>query len=160
GRCLEKEPVRRFQSAQELAEQLALLRAQVSLPTDVEVRPRGRRGRRWMVGVTALGLLAGVGVLSILKQDAGSGPGASGGRGETPSIAVLPFVNLSSDKEQEYFSDGITEELTDALARLKNLKVAGRTSAFHFKGKNEDLHTIGKALGVANILEGSVRKQG
>jgi len=78
----------------------------------------------------------------------------------TPSIAVLPFVNLSSDKEQEYFSDGITEELLDALARVKGLKVAGRTSSFHFKGKNEDVRTIGEALGVRNVVEGSVRKQG
>jgi TolB-like protein/Tfp pilus assembly protein PilF len=80
--------------------------------------------------------------------------------GLTPSIAVLPFVNLSSDKEQEYFSDGISEELLDALARVKGLKVAGRTSSFHFKGKNEDLRTIGETLGVDNIVEGSVRKQG
>jgi TolB-like protein/cytochrome c-type biogenesis protein CcmH/NrfG len=78
----------------------------------------------------------------------------------TPSIAVLPFVNLSSDREQEYFSDGITEELLDALARVKGLKVAGRTASFHFKGKHEAPQTIGKTLGVAHIVEGSVRKQG
>ena len=77
-----------------------------------------------------------------------------------PSIAVLPFVNLSSDKEQEYFSDGVTEELLDALARVKGLKVAGRTWSFQFKGKNQDLRTIGERLGVDNIVEGSVRKQG
>ncbi len=76
------------------------------------------------------------------------------------SIAVLPFVNMSSDPEQEYFSDGISEEILNALARVEDLKVAGRTSSFAFKGKNEDLRTIGKALRVANILEGSVRKSG
>ena len=76
------------------------------------------------------------------------------------SIAVLPFVNMSSDPEQEYFSDGITEEILNALARVEDLKVAGRTSSFAFKGQNEDLKGIGEALRVANILEGSVRKSG
>jgi TolB-like protein/tetratricopeptide (TPR) repeat protein len=79
---------------------------------------------------------------------------------DAPSIAVLAFADLSPTKDQEYFSDGIAEEILNALARVKGLKVAGRTSSFHFKGKNEDLHAIGATLGVANILEGSVRKQG
>jgi TolB-like protein/Tfp pilus assembly protein PilF len=77
-----------------------------------------------------------------------------------PSIAVLAFADLSPARDQEYFSDGISEEILDALARVKGLKVAGRTSSFHFKGKNEDLRTIGRTLGVANVLEGSVRTQG
>ncbi len=76
------------------------------------------------------------------------------------SIAVLPFTDLSPTHDQEYFSDGMAEELLNALAKVKDLKVAGRTSSFSFKGKNEDLRTIGKVLNVANILEGSVRKQG
>jgi adenylate cyclase len=76
------------------------------------------------------------------------------------SIAVLPFVDLSQAKDQEYFSDGITEEILNALTRVEGLKVAGRTSSFHFKGRNEDLKAIGTALGVAHVLEGSVRKQG
>ncbi len=76
------------------------------------------------------------------------------------SIAVLPFVNLSADPEQEFFSDGMAEEIINALTRIRDLKVAGRTSSFHFKGRNEDLRAIGEALGVAHILEGSVRKQG
>lgn len=76
------------------------------------------------------------------------------------SIAVLPFVNMSSDPEQEYFADGISEELLNALAKVKGLKVAGRTSSFAFKGKNEDLNAIGKVLRVSHILEGSVRKSG
>jgi TolB-like protein/Tfp pilus assembly protein PilF len=73
---------------------------------------------------------------------------------------VLPFTDLSPDKDQEYFSDGVSEEILNALAQVKDLKVAGRTSSFHFKGRNDDLRAIGEALGVANILEGSVRKQG
>ena len=76
------------------------------------------------------------------------------------SIAVLPFTDLSPTHDQEYFSDGMAEELLNALAKVKDLKVAGRTSSFSFKGKNDDLRTIGKTLSVANILEGSVRKQG
>ncbi len=77
-----------------------------------------------------------------------------------PSIAVLPFVNLSSDKEQEYFSDGIAEEILNALAQVDGLRVIGRTSSFSMKGKNEDLRTIGQRLSAANLLEGSVRKSG
>jgi TolB-like protein/thioredoxin-like negative regulator of GroEL len=76
------------------------------------------------------------------------------------SIAVLPFVNMSSDPEQEYFSDGISEEILNSLVKLKDLKVAGRTSSFAFKGKGADLRSIGNALGVNHILEGSVRKSG
>lgn len=76
------------------------------------------------------------------------------------SIAVLPFVNMSSDKEQEFFSDGITEEILNSLASVQELKVAGRTSSFAFKGRNDDLRRIGDALGVTHILEGSVRKSG
>jgi TolB-like protein/tetratricopeptide (TPR) repeat protein len=76
------------------------------------------------------------------------------------SIAVLPFVNMSSDPEQEYFADGISEEILNSLAKVSELKVAGRTSSFAFKGKNEDLLEIGKVLRVNHILEGSVRKSG
>ncbi len=76
------------------------------------------------------------------------------------SIAVLPFVNMSSDPEQEYFSDGISEELLNLLSKMPNLRVASRTSAFAFKGKDADIPTIAGKLGVAHILEGSVRKAG
>jgi adenylate cyclase len=76
------------------------------------------------------------------------------------SIAVLPFVNMSNDPEQEYFSDGITEEILNSLTHVKDLRVAGRTSSFHFKGKNIDLRKIGQKLNVKTVLEGSIRKQG
>jgi TolB-like protein/Tfp pilus assembly protein PilF len=79
---------------------------------------------------------------------------------EEKSIAVLPFVNMSDDASNEYFSDGISEEILNSLAKVKELKVAGRTSSFAFKGQNQDLRQIGEALGVENILEGSVRKSG
>jgi serine/threonine protein kinase/tetratricopeptide (TPR) repeat protein len=77
-----------------------------------------------------------------------------------PSIAVLPFANMSADPENEYFSDGLSEELLNVLTKIPDLKVIGRTSSFAFKGKNEDLRHIGKRLGVATLLEGSVRKAG
>ena len=75
------------------------------------------------------------------------------------SIAVLPFINMSNDPEQEYFSDGISEEILNSLAHIKDLKVAGRTSTYQFKGKNVDLREVGDKLGVSKVLEGSVRKQ-
>ena len=76
------------------------------------------------------------------------------------TLAVLPFANLSPDASQEYFSDGLTEEILNQLARIPALRLTGRTSSFSFKGKNEDLRQIGAKLGVANLLEGSVRKDG
>jgi eukaryotic-like serine/threonine-protein kinase len=78
----------------------------------------------------------------------------------TPSIAVLPFADLSPGKDQEYFSDGLAEELLNSLVKIQGLHVAARTSSFQFKGKNEDLRVIGQKLNVAAVLEGSVRKQG
>ena len=76
------------------------------------------------------------------------------------SIAVLPFVNMSKDPDQEYFSDGISEELLNGLAKISELRVAARTSSFAFKNKNEDITGIGQQLNVETVLEGSVRKSG
>jgi len=76
------------------------------------------------------------------------------------SIAVLPFVNISGDKEQDYFSDGLTEELLNSLSRVNELQVAARTSSFYFKGEHADLATIAHKLNVASVLEGSVRRSG
>jgi TolB-like protein len=76
------------------------------------------------------------------------------------SIAVLPFVDMSERHDQEYFSDGLSEELIDHLAHSADLKVIARTSSFQFKGRNDDMRTIGRMLGVANLLEGSVRRSG
>jgi TolB-like protein/AraC-like DNA-binding protein len=77
---------------------------------------------------------------------------------DTQSIAVLPFVNMSSDKDNEYFCDGITEEIINALTKIEQLKVIARTSSFAFKGKDIDIRNIGEQLGVQTILEGSIRK--
>ena len=79
---------------------------------------------------------------------------------ESVSVAVLPFVDLSAAKDQEYFSDGLAEELLNVLTRQSDLRVAGRTSSFAFKGKNLDLRKIAKSLNVTHVLEGSVRRAG
>ena len=76
------------------------------------------------------------------------------------SIAVLPFVNMSSDPEQEYFSDGISEELLNLLAKIPELRVISRSSSFAFEGEKTDIPTVAKKLNVAHVLEGSVRKAG
>jgi serine/threonine-protein kinase len=79
---------------------------------------------------------------------------------ESPSIAVLPFANMSRDADDEFFSDGLAEEIINALVKIPGLKVIARTSAFAFKGQNTDIRKIAETLGVANILEGSVRRSG
>jgi TolB-like protein/Tfp pilus assembly protein PilF len=83
---------------------------------------------------------------------------ADGSAMSQKSIAVLPFADLSEKQDQEYFADGMAEELIDLLAKIPHLKVIGRTSSFQFKGKNTDLREVGKALGAAYVLEGSVRR--
>ncbi len=89
-----------------------------------------------------------------------SKPSPKPGNETEPSIAVLPFVNMSADPEQEYFSDGISEEILNVLVRVKGLKVASRTSSFTYKGENLDIPEIARQLKVSNIVEGSVRKSG
>ena len=86
--------------------------------------------------------------------------GANASSLNNASIAVLPFVDMSSAKDQEYFSDGLAEQLINDLAKVSGLKVVGRSSAFQFRGKDEDLRDVGRKLGVADILEGSVRREG
>src|SRR5215469_14915125 len=75
------------------------------------------------------------------------------------SIAVLPFTDLSPSRDQEYFSDGLAEELINDLTKVSGLKVVGRSSSFQFKGRNEDLRSVGRKLGVANVLEGSIQRE-
>jgi TolB-like protein/tetratricopeptide (TPR) repeat protein len=121
------------------------------------------RGPRLALLLLGLGLIAAAPGLAWYFLRARAAPPPTAGEGlapGTPSIAVLPFVDLSPEKNQEYFSDGLTEELLNALAQVEGLQVAGRTSAFSFKGKNEDLRKVGAQLGVAHVLEGSVRKAG
>lgn len=118
------------------------------------------RTRRWGAGLLAL-VATVVFVLGgwwVLRDAPGDPAPAGGGIGR--SIAVLPFVNLSDDPQDEYFSDGLAEELMSALGRIPDLRVAARTSAFAFKGRNVDVRQIGEELGVATVLEGSVRRAG
>jgi TolB-like protein/DNA-binding winged helix-turn-helix (wHTH) protein len=89
-----------------------------------------------------------------------SPPGSTVEPSTTQSVAVLPFTDMSEKQDQEYFADGLSEEVMDLLSRVPNLHVAARTSAFSFKGKSDDIPTIARKLRVANILEGSVRKSG
>ena len=126
----------------------------------VKVEPAAP-GTRRMIAFSA-GLAALAIAWYFLGQPAYRGTPGSGPASAAPgkSIAVLPFTDLSPGHDQEYFSDGVAEEILNALVRVKGLKVAGRTSSFSFKGKNEDLRAIGRTLGVAHVLEGSVRKQG
>ena len=115
--------------------------------------------------VVALGYLLANRVLSKRGAEIGAAPGPAAQSAPTTafappphSIAVLPFVNMSGDKDQEYFSDGLTEELLNSLAEINELQVAARTSAFSFKGTNTDIGTIARKLNVAAVLEGSVRR--
>ena len=115
--------------------------------------------------IAALALL-GVGYFAVdkfvLSKHSGTAlPGASAPSAiPEKSIAVLPFVNMSSDKNQEYFSDGLSEEMIDLLSQVPGLRVPARTSSFYFKGKSEDIASIAQKLRVAHVLEGSVRKSG
>ncbi|HEY9235712.1 MAG TPA: tetratricopeptide repeat protein, partial [Phenylobacterium sp.] len=88
----------------------------------------------------------------------GEAPGLGGAAAK--SVAVLPFASFAGGADSEYFADGLTEEVTNSLAQVPDLKVAGRTSAFYFKGKNEDVRDIGRKLNVAHVVEGSVRRSG
>src|SRR5262249_24331417 len=130
-RCLEKSPSHRLQSARDLAAVLKDIARQAG-SRDTGKQSHVETGKHQETAPTRI----------------------------APSVAVLPFVNMSSDPENEYFSDGLAEELITALTKLEGLHVASRTSAFAFKGKNEDSRRIGEQLGVRTVLEGSVRKSG
>ncbi len=115
--------------------------------------PASRR-RLALGGLVVASILLGAGLAAFALRRV-DGPQAT-----PPSIAVLPFVDMSPGKDQEYFSDGIAEEVLNALAQMDGLRVSGRTSSFSFKGRADDLRAIGQKLGVATVLEGSVRKAG
>jgi serine/threonine protein kinase/tetratricopeptide (TPR) repeat protein len=137
-RCLEKDPRHRVQTARDVSNEFRDLSRQISA--------------RAVPARTASSRADGV-------ADSGSA-GAGGGRWAGLAIAVLPFANLSSDPESEFFADGVTEEIINALAQIKNLPVVARSSAFSFKGRQVDLRTVGATLNAGTVLEGSVRKSG
>lgn len=112
---------------------------------------RHTAGRQWPLILAATAVLV-VGLVLYFSGRPTAAP--------DKSIAVLPFVAMTNEPDAEIFADGLTDELSHALARLEDLKVVGRTSSFYFKGRNEDLREIGDILGVAHVLEGSVRQSG
>jgi TolB-like protein/tetratricopeptide (TPR) repeat protein len=137
-------------------------RAARSLPA-ATAAPVRRSFPWWPVAVAGALIAAAIGWVAWRQLHSGQGtnaPAAAMAATSDKSIAVLPFVDMSEKRDQEYFSDGLTEELIDHLSHNPDLKVIARTSSFAFKGKNEDIRTIATTLGVANLLEGSVRKAG
>jgi TolB-like protein/tetratricopeptide (TPR) repeat protein len=126
-----------------------------STPLPVEVH----RTHEWQPAVATFLVLAVLGIsIYLLARGKTHNPDARAT--ELSSIAVLPFADLSPEKDQEYFCDGMTEEIIDALSRIGGIRVVARTSSFAFKGKQQDIREIGKKLNVAAVLEGSVRKDG
>ena len=126
--------------------------------SQVQEASRPNRTRRMAIVAVLSMVVIAAGLLAGWLIRGGEQP-ASASAGEA-SIAVLPFVSMSSDRENEYFADGLTEELTQKLAGIRGLKVAGRTSSYAFKGRNEPSAVIAKTLGVNHLLEGSVRRSG
>ena len=124
------------------------------------LRLGGLRLPALLLGLGAAAAAPGVVYFFVWPGTARRAAEAAAGPASGPSIAVLPFVNLSSDKEQEYFSDGVAEEILNALAQVGGLRVTARTSSFAMKGKTGDLRAIARELNVGNLLEGSVRRSG
>ena len=125
--------------------------------------PAGHSDNRRALAYLGIGIvIAVIGFAAYSSRDQGEepAPAASATDAAVASIAVLPFVNMSADPNQEYFSDGLTEELLNALAQVRALRVAARTSSFSFKGKNLPIAEIARTLNVKTVLEGSVRKEG
>jgi len=174
--CLEKDPEARYQSAKDVRNELKSLRREVesgqvttgSGPATV-ARPR----KRTHPGLWAAAGAAGVVILiagwwvgwgsgsNSSQATVGSGRAATAAANEeTPSVAVLPFANMSADPDNEYFTDGLTEELISALAKVDGLQIPARTTAFSLKNTDLGVQEVGRQLGVTNVLEGSVRTSG
>jgi TolB-like protein/predicted Ser/Thr protein kinase len=160
-KCLDKDPQRRYSSALALAEDLERwLRHE-----PIRARRTGlvTRGRKWvrrnrkLVATGAACLLVGAAVIWLFRGELFR---ASQFNPPEKSIAVVPFLDLSQAKDQEYFCDGISEEILHALAKVDGLRVTGRTSSFSFKGSGAGATEIGKKLNVQNVLEGSLRRDG
>ncbi len=131
------------------------LKREVDVQPDESIRDQTGRKMNFMIAFGILLVVAGMAIQYFIFSDVGGLDAV-----EEKSIAVLPFVDMSPDGDQEYFGDGIAEELLNLLAKMPELKVAARTSSFSFKGHNEDVSVIGDKLRVAHVLEGSIRKAG
>ena len=160
ARCLERDPKVRYQTAGELANDLERWlenRPIAARPVTMPVRIwRWSRRNPKLVGATLIGLIVGAAAIWLTKENL-IRPSANP---PEKSIAVLPFADLSQAKDQEYFCDGISEEILHSLARVDGLRVLGRTSSFSFKGTNTTPNEIGRKLNVEDVLEGSVRRDG
>jgi len=154
-RCLAKDPGERYDTALEVRDALQSLRE----VTISGIRPARPAARRRLLPILAAAAAAVV-VVGLIAVRWGRSPGSGAVEPSVRSVAVLPFANLSTDPENEYFADGITEEITSKLSRISGLEVASRTSVTRFKGTDLDPQTIGRRLGVRYLLEGSVRKAG
>jgi len=152
-KCLEKNPDDRYRSVSELARDLAALHGSLAVARGVVVRwVRARPWKRYAAAVLVLAALVPAYRLTRrLVRPVDRRP---------PSVAVLPFEDMSPGHDQSYFADGVAEEVLNALTRVPGLRVTGRTSSFQFRGHPEDLREIGRKLDAASILEGSVRMEG
>jgi TolB-like protein/DNA-binding winged helix-turn-helix (wHTH) protein len=144
-------------STEELATEDQAAEATIEFEATPPAESRSDKHAQWKLAIVLILVSAGAAVIGAYFRGARSGAKASL---NNPSIAVLPFVDISPAKDQEYFADGITDQLISDLAQVSGLRVVGRSSAFQFKGKNEDSREIGRKLGVADVLEGSVRREG
>ena len=133
-------------------------------PNESITRDTGKKLDKWIIAILSLAVVLLLTNQFVLRQDTSKPAASAPASVATPiprkSIAVLPFADLSPRRDQESFSEGMAEEILNALTRIKNLKVVGRASSFHYKGMDLGLEKIGSELGVAHILEGSVRNQG
>jgi serine/threonine-protein kinase len=154
---LEEDPVRRPRDGAAALARLEACEAELSRSPDrgPSLRAR-RRPRARVLALVATGVLAGAAAALLATR---GGPGVEA-PAQAPSIAVLPFADLSPGRDQEHFSDGLAEEILGALAQVEGLRVAGRSSSFSFKGRAADLRAVGRELGVTALLEGSVRTEG
>ncbi len=125
-------------------------------PTAVAAPPRRRSALKWTVVAAALAVIIAAAYAATSRAREGKTAGAAG----FTSVAVLPLVNVGGNKSDEYFSDGMTDELANALGKLPGLRVASRTSAYSFKGTNASVEEIGKKLNVQTVMEGTVRRAG
>lgn len=134
----------------------------VTLPAATVTAPKTRRGHVQRLGLSLLGLalLMATFLLDLPTPQSNQATGIARPPITQPSIAILPFADMSQAGDQEYFSDGLADELLDQLSKLPQLRVAGRTSSFSFRGTGADVASIGRKLNVAYVLEGSVRKSG
>ncbi|HEX7078837.1 MAG TPA: protein kinase [Candidatus Eisenbacteria bacterium] len=164
-RCLEKNPRDRFQTARDVYNELRYVKREIEsgtapvTPAPAPAATTPMQATATPPPVTPAPPPAPPTPLSAGSSASSPGSGAAPSR-DVPSIAVLPFVNRSRGEEDEYFSDGLADELLNVLTKIRGLRVAARASSFQFKGKNEDLAVIGERLNVVTLLDGSVRKSG